>query len=467
MPTTYSTSLRLSLIGTGEQSGNWGNITNTNLGTLLEQAITGYVQVTVSGSGDTTLVAGFGISDEARNAVIELVGAPGANRNLIIPAVEKVYLIQNSVTGDYAMTVKTSGGSGVAVPPGAATLVYCNGTQTFQATPHFSPSTGAMVLNGALAVNGTTAISGALTANTLASVAGLTVGGPVSANGNIIVSTASPTFTLNKGASGQANSVYGNTSGATRWSMILGDETAESGGNAGSNLVIGRWNDAGTYLDAPITVSRATGVVDFAQTPTVSGISLMPTGVILEYGGFSAPSGWLLAQGQAVSRTTYANLFAVIGTAYGAGDGSTTFNLPDKRDRFTVGAGASYSRGATGGSATTSSAGTHNHTGAAGNTTLTEAQIPAHSHTGYTDTQGYHDHGTGLQGISWGFAGNPANMVQQGSGLRTDGNGSHTHNIQTYNTGGGGSHNHTISTDGAHTHTATPPYIASNFIIKT
>lgn len=64
-----------------------------------------------------------------------------------------------------------------------------------------------------------------------------------------------------------------------------------------------------------------------------------PIGAILAFGGATAPAGWLLCQGQAISRTTYAALFAVIGTAYGAGDGSTTFNLPDPREAALVGAG--------------------------------------------------------------------------------------------------------------------------------
>lgn len=64
-----------------------------------------------------------------------------------------------------------------------------------------------------------------------------------------------------------------------------------------------------------------------------------PIGTILPYGGTEAPSGWMLCQGQAVSRTNYADLFAVIGTSFGTGDGSTTFNLPDLRGEFLRGAG--------------------------------------------------------------------------------------------------------------------------------
>ena len=70
-------------------------------------------------------------------------------------------------------------------------------------------------------------------------------------------------------------------------------------------------------------------------------VPVMPTGSIIPFAGKTAPEGWLFCQGQAVSRTTYAQLFAVIGTTYGSGDGSTTFNVPDLRGRVAVGAEAS------------------------------------------------------------------------------------------------------------------------------
>ena len=66
-------------------------------------------------------------------------------------------------------------------------------------------------------------------------------------------------------------------------------------------------------------------------------VPVMPTGSVIPFAGQTAPEGWLLCQGQAVSRTTYAQLFAVIGTTFGSGDGSTTFNLPDLRGRVAVG----------------------------------------------------------------------------------------------------------------------------------
>ena len=128
MPSSYSPNLRLELISTGEQQGTWGITTNTNLGTLLEEAIGGYVSVTVSDAGDTTLTSANGATDQSRNMVINLIGTISAPRSVICPAIEKLYVVKNSTTGGHAITFKVSGQTGVTVPNGATSIVYVDGT---------------------------------------------------------------------------------------------------------------------------------------------------------------------------------------------------------------------------------------------------------------------------------------------------------------------------------------------------
>lgn len=123
--------------------------------------------------------------------------------------------------------------------------------------------------------------------------------------------------------------------------------------------------------------------VDGSQLTGISAGFSMPSGAVMPYAGSTEPSGWLFAFGQSVSRTTYAALFAVIGTTYGAGDGSTTFNLPDLRGR--VVAGQDDMGGTSANRLTGQSGGVDGDilggTGGAETHTLTEAQLPAHSHS--------------------------------------------------------------------------------------
>jgi microcystin-dependent protein len=158
------------------------------------------------------------------------------------------------------------------------------------------------------------------------------------------------------------------------------------------------------------------------------------TGQISMFGALVAPDGWLLCDGSAVSRTTYADLFAVIGTTFGIGDGVTTFNLPDLGGLVPVGStgsGGSYPLAATGGEAT--------HT-------LTTAEMPAHTHT---DTGHLHSEVPALPNATTIGPGAPQPTAIPGVGSTGIGNASLT------NTGGGGAHNNI------------QPYIALTYIIKT
>ena len=140
MSSTYSTNLAIELIGSGEQAGNWGSTTNTNLGTLIEQAISGYTTQAVATGTDTTLTMTNGASATARNMFLELTGTGGASTNLIVPANKKLYFIYNN-TSSGAVTVKVSGQTGVSVPNLGKVLLVCNGTDVVNATNYMATLT--------------------------------------------------------------------------------------------------------------------------------------------------------------------------------------------------------------------------------------------------------------------------------------------------------------------------------------
>jgi hypothetical protein len=162
MASTYSTSLKLELIGNGDQSGTWGNTTNNNLGTLLEQAITGVQSITML-NANYTLTSYNGTSDEARNAVLVVGGTNSAVRQIITPLVEKLYIITNNTSGGYAISIGGATGSTVTIPNGVTAQAYCDGTNFYSSQ---TGSAGNFTVNGTLTATGITD-TGALTATTI------------------------------------------------------------------------------------------------------------------------------------------------------------------------------------------------------------------------------------------------------------------------------------------------------------
>jgi len=160
-------------MGDGDQAGLWGQTTNTNLGTLLEQAITGVTSIVMS-DANYTLTSFNGISDEARNAVLVVTGTNNAQRDLIPPVVEKLYTIVNNTTGGFAIRVIGASGTGVNIPNGATCLVYCDGTNFINglsgSAGNFSvagniTATGNAVITGNASVTGNVSVTGAITGN--------------------------------------------------------------------------------------------------------------------------------------------------------------------------------------------------------------------------------------------------------------------------------------------------------------
>ena len=136
MASTYSPNLKIELIGTGEQAGTWGTTTNTNLGTALEQAIVGKADITMSSTTVTLTLTDTPAAQNARALYLNLSGTLGGAADLVVPAVEKAYLVKNGTTGGFAVTIKVTGQTGVSIPNGKTVWVYNNGTDVVTAVDH-------------------------------------------------------------------------------------------------------------------------------------------------------------------------------------------------------------------------------------------------------------------------------------------------------------------------------------------
>lgn len=212
-----------------------------------------------------------------------------------------------------------------------------------------------------------------------------------------------------------------------------------------------------------------------APTDAARVSQLMPVGSVIDFAGAVAPDGWLFCYGQAISRTDFSVLFTMIGTTYGVGDGSSTFNVPDCRGRVAAG---KDDMGGTAAGRLTAIAGPLGSAGGAQTVAMTEAQMPEHTHGATTASGGVHSHtGTAASGgahvhtasaeaagahthtlptYTSGFGGSRAGTFtsSDGSNLTTSSSGSHTHDVDVVS---GGAHTHalTIADGGAHTHAMT------------
>lgn len=215
MVSTYSTNLRLDLQGTGDNNGTWGAVANTDF-SLIDDAIAGYVKVSVSG-GDTTLSTNNGSSDNARKAMIEIVGSPTSAANVIIPANSKQYIIRCSLSNSTAAIVKISGTTGYSLTNGINQYVITDGTTVTGESA--KTSSGAIAGSYSLPMISVDGFGAVTSISTLASVgiAVQTSGGPlvrrVSAGAGVTVTNpdgAAGDFIIALSATGVTSATYGN-----------------------------------------------------------------------------------------------------------------------------------------------------------------------------------------------------------------------------------------------------------------
>jgi microcystin-dependent protein len=177
---------------------------------------------------------------------------------------------------------------------------------------------------------------------------------------------------------------------------------------------------------------------------SLSGVEGVNTGIIIPWSAASLPSGFLECDGSNVSRSTYSALFAVVGTVYGAGDGSSTFGLPDLQNRVCLGKSNTKALASTGGAETVSQTGNVSVTAELANATLTTAQLAAHNHSG---------------GVNFN------------SGLDAESGGTRLGSSSTSSVGSGSSHNHNLTVNASSftgdANSVLQPFLTSIYIIKT
>ena len=156
MASTFSSSLNLELQASGENSGNWGNITNSNL-QKVESAIKGYVSVAIASTSDSLDTADGGTTDEQSNAIIKLTGTLTGNTTMQSEAVETWYIVDNATTmGTHSLSFKPAGGSGTDLVAGSKHILYTDGSTMFDVLK----DCGDISANGTLTVAGNVSLNG-------------------------------------------------------------------------------------------------------------------------------------------------------------------------------------------------------------------------------------------------------------------------------------------------------------------
>jgi hypothetical protein len=310
MPSSYSSNLKIELMATGENSGTWGTNTNTNLGTAMEQAIIGYGNPDYTSDANLTITISNSSAAQAARALVlnvtSVFGSLTATRELIVPTIQKQYIVQNNTTGGQSITVKTSAGTGITVPTGRKAHLYVDGTNVIQMFDFVDINGG--TIDGAT-VGASSASTGSFT--TLNATGAITLN--TTTNNQSYTTTSTGIITISSGTAGSINNMTigattagtgrfssitntGLTSGRVVYSTTNGLETDSANLTFdGTNLtLLGGTANGVAFLNGSKVLTSGSAIIfdgtNFATTGTATAAKLIPTGSSATGNGLYLPA---------------------------------------------------------------------------------------------------------------------------------------------------------------------------------